>query len=460
MRAPPISPLPPRVAGPPLLGAAVPFLRNPTAFLSAMRARHGDAFLLELLGFRLFFVFSPAGLHSLYELPEDVASFTEATRTLIGLKLPPEMLAGDLSLFRHLFTGERMPGFLAHMNGAVQDAIDQLSPAGELEVFQHMKRLVHQIGFRCWVGREAASPRYFDRLVELFERLDPEEAFVHPGRMLRTILTRKAPERRALRTTQRILAEIWDDRQRRGVREHDMLEHLHAAYGDQPPAARHARAATDVMILHLASQTNLYAAMAWTLINLLRHPEHGRAVEAERAAVAARGPDYLTDQRALAQLALLEQCAYESIRLAQRSLTLRKVLQPCQVDTGTATYTLQPGVYVATLLSVTNSAAATLDGFDPAHFERGRIADRVALPGREVVSTFGHGRHACVGERFATAAIKIAVARHLAALDLTPRFVDPAPPPSQMGAVARAAQPCMVAYRRRNGYTDTASRAE
>lgn len=445
MRAALISPQPPRVAGLPLIGAAGPFLRNPTAFLIAMRALHGDAFLLEIFGFRLFFVFSPQGLRSLYELPEDTASFTEATRTLIGLKLPRELLEGDLSLFRHLFTAERMSGFLEQMNAAAQEAVDGLGQSGELEVFQHMKRLVHQIGFRCWVGREAASPRYFSRLVELFERLDPEEAFVHPTRMLRTIATRKAPERRALRSAQAILAEIWSERQRRGVREDDMLEQLHAAYGDVPTETRHARAAKDVMVLHLASQTNLYAAMAWTLINVLRHPDHRRTVEAECAALDGD----LRDPRALAMLTRLEQCTYESVRLAQRSLTLRKVLQPCRVDTGATTYTLQPGTYVATLLSVTNSAYPTLDTFDPAHYERGRIADAVALPAKEVVSTFGHGRHACVGERFATAAIKIAVAHHLRALELTPRFAAPAPPPGQMGAVARAADPCVIAYRRR-----------
>lgn len=445
MREPLVSPPPPRVAGAPLIGAAGPFLRNPTEFLSATRARLGDAFLLDVLGFRLFFLFSPGGLRSLYELPEEVASFTEATRTLIGLKLPRELLEGDLGLFRHLFTAERMDGFLGQMNAAAQEAVAALGASGEFEVFQHMKRLVHQIGFRCWVGREAASPRYFTRLVELFERLDPEEAFVHPARLLRTIVTRKAPERRALRAAQALLAEIWNERQRRGVREGDMLEQLHAVYGDAPPEVRHIRAAKDVMILHLASQTNLYAAMAWTLVNVLRHPTHKTAVEAE--CVAAEGA--LHDTRGLGALTRLEQCIYESIRLAQRSLTLRKVMQPCRVESGSTSYTVQPGTYIATLLSVTNSAYATLDVFDPAHFERGRIAAHVALPGKEVVSTFGHGRHACVGERFATAAIKITIAHHLRAFELTPRFSAAAPPPGQMGAVARAAQPCVVAYRRR-----------
>ena len=42
------------------------------------------------------------------------------------------------------------------------------------------------------------------------------------------------------------------------------------------------------------------------------------------------------------------------------------MLKPCAVDTGTTTYTLHPGTYVATLLSVTNSAYATLDTFEVA----------------------------------------------------------------------------------------------
>jgi len=442
-----VDPAPPRVGGVPGLGAAAPFLRNPTAYLRALRARHGDAFMLPLLHFRLFFVFSPDGLRSLYELAEADASFTEATRTLIGFKLPAEMLEGDLTLFRHLFTPERMPGFLAQMRAAVDDGLAGLGAAGEIEVFAHMKALVHRIGFRCWIGREATTAPYFARLVALFERLDPEEAFVRPSGLLRTIVTRKAPERRALRETEAILGEIWAARQRTGVREDDMLERLHGAYADRPAAERLARTARDVMILHLASQTNLYAALSWTFLNLLRFPAHGATVDDEYARLAA--VDEADDARLLSQLWHLERCAYESIRLAQRSLTLRKVLRPCTLRSDGVTYTLQPGVYVATLLSVTNTPLPELERFDPSHMDRGRIAAAVGLPAREVVSTFGHGRHACVGEHFAMAAIKLAVARHRAAFTFTPRFHDAAPPPAQMGAVARAAAPCVVAYARK-----------
>ena len=45
---------------------------------------------------RLFFVFGSDGLRSLYRAREADASFTEATRTLLSLKLPSEALGGQV----------------------------------------------------------------------------------------------------------------------------------------------------------------------------------------------------------------------------------------------------------------------------------------------------------------------------------------------------------------------------
>jgi cytochrome P450 len=430
MPPPPVTPAPPRVAGRlPWVGAGLSFLANPTGFLRATRDRLGDSFLLEAFGFRLFFVFSPEGLRSLYALPEKDASFTEATRRLIGFKLPPELLGGEMAMFHHLFGRDRLETYRAEIAAAVDEQLASLGDEGELEIFSQMKQLVHRVGFRCWAGREAASSARLPRLIELFEKLDPEEAFVRPARIFVTLATRKAGERRALAQVQEILTGIWRERERLGTRAGDMLEALHELYRDLPETGRHERVARDVVILHLASQSNLYAAISWTLVNLLLHPQW----QAE----------------ARAQPALLEACALESIRLAQRSLTLRKVMQPCRVSDGATEWQLQPGVYVATLLSVGNQALPGHSDFDPEHYERGRPSDRLGLPMRESISTFGHGSHACPGRRFALAAIGIAVCAYLARFELTPRFQRAEPKPGQMGAVARAASPCRVAYRRR-----------
>jgi cytochrome P450 len=355
-----------------------------------------------------------------------------------------------MRMFHHLFGREKREGYLAHIRDAVDEELGRLRADGELDVFPHMKRLVHVVGFRSWAGREASSPRYLSRLIALFERLDPEEAFVRPARTFVTLLTRKALERRALAEIADILREIWDDRQRRGVRESDMLEALHELYAADPPAARHAKVARDVVVLHLASLSNLYAAMAWTLVNLLDRPQHLARCEAElRDVEARRGAGFLEDSAALDELRFLGEVAYESIRHAQRSITLRKVLKRCEVDDGSRVYSVEPGVYIATLLSVSNGLHGTMDRYDPAHYERDRIAPSAALPTRESVSTFGHGIHTCPGQRFAVSAIKIVVARHLQSLALTPRFKSPRPKTSQIGAVGRAEGPCLARYHRR-----------
>jgi cytochrome P450 len=416
----------------PFVGAGVRFLRNPTAFLAQKRREVGDTFLLEAFGMRLLFLFSPAGLASLYRLPEEDASFTEATRTLIGFKLPPELLGADMRMFHKLFGRERREGYLVHIEGAVRESIAGLAEQGELEIFGHMKRLVHRVGFRCWAGPEASSPRYLERLVTLFERLDPEAAFVSPAQTAITLLTRKAPERRALREVEAILREIHESRVKRGAREGDMLDELHELHAALSDDERHANVARDVMILHLASLSNLYAAMGWTLVNLLLSPPHLAAAEDEHA-----GP-------------FVEQCAEESIRLAQRSITLRKVMRECSIDDGAVQHRVSPGVFIATMLSVTNSDGVGLDRFDPGHYAReGRSVLTVPIPSRETVSTFGHGKHACPGQRFALSAIRIAVLGYLDALELTPSFDSAAPRPEQIGAVARAAAPCVVRYRKR-----------
>ncbi len=444
-RRAPVEPRPPRVGGPvPFVRGGLGFIRSPTEFLTAARKQHGDTFLLDAFGFQLLMTFSPTGLRSLYAAPERAASFTEATRTLIGFKVPSELLGGDMQLFHKLFTRDRMPSYLEAVRDAIREDIAELGSYGEIELFVRAKLLIHRIGFRCWVGPEAASPSYLARLQASFDQLDPEAAFVRPHTIFWTLLTRKAPERKALREVEAVLREIWAARERRQATGSDMLATLHAQYGSLPEHERMLAVARDVMILHLASLTNLYAALAWTLVNLLGRPPLLEQARRECAALAGKPQ---IDMAKLAELKTIDAVAHESIRVAQRSITLRRILEPCELDDGKQVYTLQPGVLLATMLSVTNGEYGDLDRFDPSHYRRGRLV--AELPSKEVVSTFGHGTHACPGQRFAIAVIKLAVAGYLERLELEPLFRSAAPPPEQMGAVARAAEPCRVRYRAR-----------
>jgi len=428
---PQVDPLPPSAPGWPVVGAGPALLRQGADYFGAMRARLGDTFLVDAFGYRLFCVFSPAGVRALYAFPEREASFGLATYELVMRhKLPQELVAGRRTRPHDLFGSQEVEGYLEHLEEAVRRQLAELGGAGHFESFAFARRLGHRLGLACWAGAEAAARENLDRLIPLFDRLDTSSSFVQPAQAFTAHATRKWRERRAMHGIEQVLGAILAGRRGASPRG-DFLEQIDRAWAAEPEPARSIGVARDVMLIHMGAQSNLHAALAWTLVDLLLRPD--------LLAQVAAGDD-----------ALLERCASESIRMAQRSLTLRRVMQPLTLELEQGKFRLDAGVLIATMLAATNrSAAPGLERFDPAHYEGRRLAKDVELPGRELVSTFGHGRHACPAQRFSITAIRIALRRLVERYALTPRFTSAAPQRRQIGAVARAASPCVVAYRAR-----------
>jgi cytochrome P450 len=349
---------------------------------------------------------------------------------MISHKAPAELFDGRRVTPHDLFANSELEGYLDELGAAMAAEIDVLGPSGRLEVFAECRRLAHRLGLSAWAG-EGGDSRYLDRLTPAFDRLDTAESFVHPTQMLRTWATRKRHEQAAMAQIESVLAEILDTREWAGEWPDDWLTRIWEAHADRSPAERRVHVARDVIVIHLGSMSNLYAAMGWTLIEVLRQPSL-------RASVLD-GDDEL-----------LERAASESIRMAQRSITLREVLTPIEVDDGTTTYRLEPGVLLATMLSVTNTTACpALRTFDSDHYVGRRLAGSVDVPTKELVSTFGHGRHSCPAARFSISAIRLAVRALLDTYDMTGDLADVRPLRGQLGGVARGDRPAWITYRRR-----------
>jgi cytochrome P450 len=249
------------------------------------------------------------------------------------------------------------------------------------------------------MGREADV----ETLVPDFDILDGAEAFVHPEAMANRDPERSV-EQAALARVETAVAALLQ-----AERTPSFLDEIAAKWEGADGAAR--GIAGDVVILHVATMTNLFAALAWTLAMVLLYPSN----------------------------APLEQCALEAIRLGQRSIMLREVLRPVEF----AGCRIEPGVQLATMLPVTN-AERVGDAFEP-----DRWGDR-ALHHDVTVTTFGHGGHRCPAQRFSVAAIVRTVARLQEPFDLTPTFDTVRALPFQIGGMARSAQPCPVSYVRRS----------
>ncbi|CAN5450064.1 hypothetical protein BH10ACT1_BH10ACT1_32180 [soil metagenome] len=430
---PRVDPLPPAVGTRlPWIGAAPGLLRDPTGWFTRQRARHGDTFVVDALAHRFFCVFGPVGVQSLYAVAERDASFGLATYTMIRTKVPDELF-GDIRNPPHkLFGGQRVEGYLDDLDDAMAAELDVLGASGTFDAFAECRRIGHRLGLASWAGHEAASPAHVEALIDALDRLDTSESFVHPLRTLVTVATKHAAERRAMAEIEATMAEILAERRRRpDERPGDFLDVIDQSFADVDQPLRDQLVARDVIVLHLGSQSNLFAALAWTLVNLLEAPGDLATVRA--------GDD-----------ALLDRYAYESIRLAQRSITMRQVLRPLDLTTDQGTFHLQPGVLITTMLSVLNPTVdPRLAGFDADHYDgrRLRIADE--LPAKELVSTFGHGTHTCPAQRFSISAIRTAVKALLDRYELAPEFSHPGPLTRQIGGVARADRPTPIRYRAR-----------
>ncbi len=426
----------PRVSGVlPWVGAGVSLLRDPTTFFQRTRERVGDTFLVEAFGYRLFCVFSPEGVKGLWALPEAQASKGVADFGMLAHKVPAELFAGRRTFPHMLFAREDIEVYLENLVSAVDLELEAMGAKGEFEAFAHSRRLAHRMGLASWGGRAATTPDRIERLIRAFDALDSSESFVHPERAFVTWATGKRREKAALAAIESIYAEILKELPPLSPDgtsgEPGFFDRIRAAWRDSTGDEQVRGIARDVVLVHMGSQSNLFAAMAWTLVHLLERPELLEAVR--------KGDD-----------ALLERCAHESIRLRQRSIVLRRILKPCTLTDERATYPLEPGLSLATMMSVTNTTSAPgLDRFDPEHY-RGPLFQRTKeLSGKELVSTFGHGAHYCPAARFSISAIRIATRALLERFELERRFDGPQPLRRQIGGVARADRPCRVGYARR-----------
>jgi cytochrome P450 len=144
---------------------------------------------------------------------------------------------------------------------------------------------------------------------------------------------------------------------------------------------------------------------------------------------------------------VLDSFSHEAIRMSQRSIVLRRVVSPVEIADERVTYRVEPGTLIATMLSVTNqSAAAGLDEFNEKNYRGATFLREKDLPARELVTTYGHGKHTCPAHRFSTSAIRHSVGEIFRRYELTAQFDEPLPLRRQIGGVARADRPCVVRY--------------
>ena len=262
------------------------------------RARYGDTFTVRSGDDNYLFTFSPAGVEAFYGLPEDKASKGVADYLMLRRKLPDEIFDGRRLLPTSLFRRDDVASYLANLDHALTQTVAELGDEGTVELFGITRRLGHRMGLASWAGPGSAEGNSFERLVRAFETLDGSDAFVHPDAMAAVAASGKQAERAALDDIVEVIetaaraSDFTDD---------DLFGRIVAAWASERDDVRLRGIALDVALIHIASMSNLMAALGWALVDLLEHPTQAHRV--------ANG-----DQE------FAQQCALESTRLAQRSI--------------------------------------------------------------------------------------------------------------------------------------------
>ncbi len=400
--------------------------------IAAARARHGDTFVVASGIDRYLFTFSPTGVESFYALPEEQASKGVADYLMLRRKLPDEIFVGRRVLPNSLFRRDDVESYLANLHWALNQTVAELGSAGSVDLFDLTRRLGHRMGLASWAGPGSAEGDAFERLVSAFDTLDGSDAFVHPDAMAAVAASDKRAERAALEDVAAVVEKAVHRLDSGEVADTALFGRIVEAWSAEAAADRMRGIGMDVALIHIASMSNLMAALGWALVDLLEHPADLDAV------VGGDGE-------------LAQRCALESTRLAQRSIMSRAVLAPVDLDTGDATYRVPAGWTIATLLPLLNTSVAPgLEHWNPDRWHRHRLADQDALPSPMLVTAFGHGRHSCPAQPFSLAAMTSAMTRLLGHYRMTPRWSSyPRPVPEQIGGVARAAGRCPVDYAQR-----------
>jgi sterol 14-demethylase len=228
--------------------------------------------------------------------------------------------------------------------------------------------------------------------------------------------------------------------------ERDLLDVLMSISNEEGSARFLADEVTGMFIsMMFAGHHTTSGTAAWTLIELLRHPDELAAVDRELVDLYADGAE--VSYQALREMPRLESAVKEALRLhPPLILLLRVAKEDLEVDG----FAIQAGQMVGTSPSVSNRIPEDFpdaDEFQPSRYLEPRQEDRTNpwtwIP-------FGAGRHRCVGAAFAMMQLKAIFSVLLSDWEFELAQPSDTYRNDHSKMVVQLQQPCVVHYRRRS----------
>ncbi|MGO4204712.1 cytochrome P450 [Rhodococcus sp. TAF43] len=342
--------------------------------------------------------------------------------------------------------GEQMKGHAATISHEVAHMVEAWDDEGEIDLLEFFAELTIYTSSACLIGKKFRD-QLDERFAQLYHELEQGTdaiAFVDPYAPIESFRRRDEARIALVALVQEIMAERIANPPR-GKEDRDMLDVLVSIKDENGTERFSADEITGIFIsMMFAGHHTTSGTAAWTLIELLRHPDSMQRVTAELDGLYGDGSDITF--AGLRQIPILESVLKETLRLHPPLILLLRVARG---DFEVAGHRIAEGDLVAATPAISNRIAE--DFPNPDVFDPGRYIDpnQEDIVNRWTWIPFGAGRHRCVGAAFALMQLKAIFSILLQ--DFEFEMAQPADSyrNDHSKMVVQLEQPCRVRYRRR-----------
>ncbi|MFC9357781.1 cytochrome P450 [Rhodococcus sp. NPDC057014] len=350
-------------------------------------------------------------------------------------------------LHNQALRGEQMKGHAATIAREVDRMVAQWGDEGEIDLLEFFAELTIYTSSACLIGtkfREQLDGRFAHLYHELEQGTDPI-AYVDAYADIESFRRRDEARVQLVALVQEIMTgRVQNPPQ--GKEDRDMLDVLVSIKDENGNERFTADEITGMFIsMMFAGHHTTSGTAAWTLIELLRHPDYAKQVVAELDDLYSDGSDISFG--ALRQIPKLEAVLKETLRLHPPLIILLRVARG-EFEVGG--YRIAENDLVAATPAISNRIAEDFpnpDTFDP---ERYIDPNQEDIVNRWTWIPFGAGRHRCVGAAFALMQLKAIFSILLQDWEFEMAQPSETYRNDHSKMVVQLQQPCTVRYRKRS----------
>jgi sterol 14-demethylase len=451
---------PPRVSGGEEVNGHLEELRvDPIALMNRVRDECGDVGVFRLADRDVVLLTGACANEFFFRAPEEVLDQAEAYPFMtpvfgegVVFDAPPERRRE--MLHNQALRDKFMRGHAATIADEVEMMVAGWDDEGTIDLLDWFAELTIYTSSACLIGKRFRN-ELDKRFAELYHDLEQGTdaiAYVDPYAPIESFRRRDAARVGLVELVEGIMAR------RAGgppsaEDERDLLDVLMSITNDDGSPRFLADEVTGMFIsMMFAGHHTTSGTAAWTLIELLRHPEELQAVNAELDELYADGSE--VSFQALREIPRLESALKEALRLHPPLILLLRVAME---ELSYGDYRIAAGKFVAASPAICNRIPEDFpdpDAFVPSRYLEPREEDR-ANPWTWI--PFGAGRHRCVGAAFAMMQLKAIFSVLLQGWEFEAAQPLDTYRNDHSKMVVQLQQPCRVRYRRRAGSTSVSA---